>query len=71
LNRDAPSDLASVEDNGLYPFKYVMVEGQLKEGFVRVDRARNGRMGYLVVRSLAFTNKKGEPSQVAAVEGWC
>ena len=30
LNRDEPESLVSVEDNGLYPFKYVVVRGKLK-----------------------------------------
>jgi len=59
LSKDTPEDLSQVNSSHLYPFKYVVVRGKLEDGHVRIDRARNGRMGYLIVRSLSFTDKQG------------
>lgn len=38
----------------MYPFKYVTVEGVMSTNFLKVQRSKDGRMGYLVVRSLDY-----------------
>jgi hypothetical protein len=51
--------LEDLSPSQLYPFKYVAVKGKLEEGFERVERAKEGRMGYLAVRAISFKDQSG------------
>ena len=59
LNKEEPADLGGLAEDDMFAYRYVAVEGEMLQQWERVDRMRNGRMGYLVTKPLVFKNQKG------------